>query len=141
MPTPKAVKKNLAQLEQEIARLTAIGELDDQTVQLFQSLLSLVTTVVMLLVEKKTPKSLLNSFIPSSMSEADETAKKLATNSQNKGHSHTHAECNNTGVEVEHRDSEVTEYDCCGADSTAVKVVYNQRCTLVDIVIVKKKPT
>ena len=60
MSTPEAVKKHLAQLGQQFAGLRARGELHSHSERLFQSLLLLVTTVVMLLVEKQTPKTSLN---------------------------------------------------------------------------------
>ena len=86
MSTPEAVKKNLAALEEEFSSLKASGKLDDQTIQLFQSLLLLVTTVVMLFVEKKTQKTSVNSSLPSSKSGEDETAKKPTTGAKSKGH-------------------------------------------------------
>ncbi len=139
MSTPEAVKKNLAQLEQQFAELKARGELNNQTEQLFQSLLLLVTTVVMLLVEKKTPKTALNSSLPSSKSGEDETAKQPITGSQGKGHKHKHQDCDNTRIEVKHQISAVTECDRCGADLTQVQVLDHQRRTRVDIVFVTQQ--
>lgn len=139
MSTPEAIKKNLAQLEQEFEKLKASGKLNYQTEQLFRSLLLLVTTVVMLLVEKKTAKTSLNSSIPSSKSGKDETAKKPITGSQGKGHKHQHQDCDNIRVEVKYRVSAVTECDQCGADFTRVQVLDHQRRTLVDIVFVTEE--
>ena len=139
MSTPEAVKKNLAALEEEFSSLKASGKLDDQTIQLFQSLLLLVTTVVMLFVEKKTQKTSVNSSLPSSKSGEDETAKKPTTGAKSKGLKHTHDDCDNTRIEVKHEVIEVTHCDHCGEDLTEVKVLDHQRRTLVDIVFVTEQ--
>ena len=141
MSTPEAVKQNLAALEAEFAELNESGALNDQTVKLFQSLILLVTTVVMLFVEKKTQKTSINSSLPSSKSQEDETAKKPPSGRKGKGKGpkHPHDDCDNTRTEKKHEIVEVTQCASCGEDLTQVKVLDHQRRTLVDIVFVTEQ--
>ena len=139
MSTPETIKNNLAAIEDEFAQLKASGELNEQTIALFQSMILLVTTVVMLFAEKMTKKTSVNSSLPPSKTDEDESAKKPLGGTKRKGRKLDHDDCDNTRLEQEYETVEVTHCDNCGEDLTKVKVLDYQRRVLVDIVFVTKE--
>lgn len=138
MGTAAALQKNLAELQADFERLRDRGEIRGRALVLFESMLLLLTTVVMLLVERKTPKSPANSGLPGTRSGEDGTAVS-ASGSKGKGRRHHRDECDNIRLA---ETFEVREVGCCancGHDLTRVTVSAHERRSLIDIVFVTEQ--
>ena len=123
-------------MQTEFERLSAEGQVNTETRLLFQSMLTLVTILVSVFMEKTTRKDARNSSKPSSQTGKDESAKTQG-GSKSRGKAEG-GECFSNSRTVESaRTSKVESCDRCGADLHDRRCTGHERRTKIDIVFEK----
>ena len=105
---------------------------------IFDTLLTMMELLMVLLLEKKTRKTSSNSSLPSSLTPFEKTAPATAGN-KSKGPQHDKGAYANVRLEVDERTSEVDACCQCGEDLGDVAVESHQRRVLVNIEFVTKE--
>jgi len=129
------VEQNLSGLKGQFEQLQASAQCSGEVLALFQSLLALFETVLMMPMEKNTPKTPANSGLPSSTISPDETAKSK-TRSGHQRRKQSHDECSNARLEQTLEISQVEHCEHCGHDLTRIAAQDHERRTLMDVVFV-----
>ena len=132
------VETRLSGLKSEFEELKCSGQCSDQVVLLFQSLFALLETMLMIWMEKQTPKTPANSGLPSSTSTPDEGAQSKKRSKQQR-REQSYYDCSNTRLEETSVISPVEHCQHCGHDLTRVTVQSQERRTLVDVVFVTQE--
>ena len=123
-------------LKGEFERLCASGKMAADSRALFQAMLMLFEVLMVVFMEKRTPKNSANSSKPSSQTPKDDTAI-THPGANSKGNKHNAICCDNTRtVETVHA-SPVTQCETCGEDLSKTPCQGVERRTRIDIIFEK----
>jgi cytochrome c2 len=131
-----SIREEIAQVEQEIARLSAAGKVSDESRMLFNTLLMIVNMLVAIFLEKSTRKTSKNSSIPSSQTDEDQSA--TTSRSNKKGLLQNDQPFENSRTVETCELSRVTRCSHCCENLSKVSVTDLERRTRIDIVFEKR---
>lgn len=130
-----SIREEIANVEQEIERLSADGKVSDESRMLFNTLLMIVNMLVAIFLEKRTRKGNKNSSIPSSQTDEDTSSKSSKPPSKRAEHAEPFA---NSRTEETVQISPVCRCQHCGENLRNVKLDDYERRTRIDIVFEKR---
>ncbi|NND90315.1 MAG: transposase, partial [Granulosicoccus sp.] len=131
-----SIREEIAQVEQEIARLSAAGKVSDESRMLFNTLLMIVNMLVAIFLEKSTRKTNKNSSIPSSQTEEDQSA--TSSRSNKKGLLQNDEPFENSRTVETREVAKVIRCNHCCENLSKVTVTGYERRTRIDIVFEKR---
>lgn len=130
-----SVREEVDSLKAEFSKLRNSGKIPKECLLLMQGMLTIITLILSIFLEKKTNKNSENSSKPSSQTEKDESALSQ-TGSKGKGKTETNNTVNNTRVTESITLSEVVKCDVCGEDLSNTPHTCERR-TKIDIIFEK----
>jgi transposase len=139
MPTvnKQSVREEFDRLKTEFKSLSKDNKISPESTALFNGLIMLLNLLLAIFLEKTTKKNSMNSSIPPSQTEKDNSSTETKTNSKGKSEKTTLA-ANTRTVET----TEIMPVDrCedCGADLSKEPCMHRERRTKIDIIFEKKQ--
>ena len=132
----QSLREEFDALKGEFERLCASGKMAADSRALFQAMLMLFEVLMVVFMEKRTPKNSANSSKPSSQTPKDDTAI-THPGANSKGNKHNAICCDNTRtVETVHA-SPVSQCETCGEDLSKTPCQGVERRTRIDIIFEK----
>uniref|UniRef100_UPI003AF621AA hypothetical protein n=1 Tax=Thiolapillus sp. TaxID=2017437 RepID=UPI003AF621AA len=132
----QSLREEFDALKGEFERLCASGKMAADSRALFQAMLMLFEVLMVVFMEKRTPKNSANSSKPSSQTPKDDTAI-THPGANSKGNKHNAICCDNTRtVETVHA-SPVSQCETCGEDLSKTPCQGVARRTRIDIIFEK----
>jgi transposase len=123
-------------LKARFEQLSADGKMAGESRALFQALLMLFEVLMAVFMERRTAKDSRNSSLPSSQSEADDTATTRA-GAKGKGKAQNDVGCGNTRTLETVQVAKVAVCESCGEDLSDTPCQGHERRTRIDIVFEK----
>ncbi len=133
----QSVREEAERLKVEFARISSSKKMDPEISFLIQSMMTLLSLLIAIFLEKKTKKDSKNSSIPPSQTEKDDSST-TQPGSNGKGKSENNETANNTRTIETFILHPVTRCDVCGEDLTDTPCDHIERRTKIDIVFEKK---
>ena len=128
----KSVRKEFDRIKSEFDDQLKQGLVPAKTAILFKSLITLMSVLISIFMEKNTKKTSNNSGVPPSQS--DETQTSDSTSSKKSNGKKNDSRANNTRTVVSTETIELNECPKCGQDLTDVQCKCTERRTQIDIV-------
>ncbi|WP_293689649.1 hypothetical protein [Thiolapillus sp.] len=117
-------------------RLCASGKMTADSRALFQAMLMLLEVLMVVFMEKRTPKNSTNSSKPSSQTPKDDTAT-THPGANSKGNQHNGIRCGNTRTIETVQTSPITQCETCGEDLSKTPCQKFERRIRIDIIFEK----
>jgi len=132
----QSVRAEVDKVKSEFDALCAAGKVNDEVRVLMRSMLMIIDLILAIFMERKTRKTSLNSSLPPSQTEKDDSALP-AGGSHGKGKADRSATAGNTRTVETVTLAEVAFCDHCGEDLAAVPAQTYERRTRIDILFEK----
>lgn len=132
----QSVRAEVGKVKSEFDALCAAGKVNDEVRVLMRSMLMIIDLILAIFMERKTRKTSLNSSLPPSQTEKDDSALP-AGGSHGKGKADRSAAAGNTRTVETVTRAEVTFCDHCGEDLATVPAQAHERRTRIDILFEK----
>ncbi len=132
----QSLREEFDALKGEFERLCASGKMTADSRTLFQAMLMLFEVLMVVFMEKRTPKNSTNSSKPSSQPPKDDTAT-THPGANSKGNQHNGIRCGNTRTIETVQTSPITQCETCGEDLSKTPCQKFERRPRIDIIFEK----